>query len=178
TESLTGGARGLNAIPQLTQWWHVAIALIITIYVLRQLKYSRVGRAFDAIRSDDTAASLMGINVPMTQLFALVFGAAIAGLAGALDAHLTYFIGPNEFGFARAVDILTMAILGGINSLVGPLLGSSIITLLPEVFYYFIDFSQIINGMVMVLIDQFLSQGVWDPARYSRRHRKKSVPHA
>ena len=178
TESLTGGARGLNAIPQLTQWWHVAIALIITIYVLRQLKYSRVGRAFDAIRSDDTAASLMGINVPMTQLFALVFGAAIAGLAGALDAHLTYFIGPNEFGFARAVDILTMAILGGINSLVGPLLGSSIITLLPEVFYDFIDFSHIINGMVLVLIVLFLPQGVWDPARFSRWRRKRSVPHA
>ncbi|MFA5664445.1 branched-chain amino acid ABC transporter permease [Castellaniella sp.] len=177
-DSLTGGARGLNGIPQLTQWWHVFLALAIVLFVLWRIKRARIGRAFDAIRSDETAASLMGINVSANELLALVLGAAIAGLAGALDAHLTFFIGPNEYGFSRAVHILTMAILGGITSLVGPVLGSTIITLLPEMFHEFIDFSLIINGAVLVLIVLFLPQGVWDPARFARWRRKGAADHA
>ncbi len=165
-ESLTGGALGLNGIPNSTEWWHVALALVLTLLVLWRLRKSRVGRAFEAIKEDETAAGMMGINVAGHKMLAFALGAAIAGLAGTLNAHLTFFIGPNEFGFDRGVDILTMAILGGINGLVGPVLGGAIITVLPELLRAFHDFRLVVNGAILVLIVLFLPKGLWDPARF------------
>ena len=165
TEDITGGALGLNGIPPLTQWWHVLLALVAVLFGLWRLRRSKVGRAFESIKEDETAAGLMGIDVGTNKMLAFVLGAAIAGLAGALNAHLTFFIGPNEFGFDRGVDILTMAVLGGINSLFGPVLGAVILTMLPETLRAFGDFRMVINGIILVLIVLFLPKGIWDPAR-------------
>ncbi|MCS4510159.1 branched-chain amino acid ABC transporter permease [Xylophilus ampelinus] len=164
-EGTTGGALGLNGIPQSTQWWHVALALLAVVALLWRLRHSRVGRAFEAIKEDETAAGLMGIDVGAHKMLAFVLGAAIAGLAGTLNAHLTFFIGPNEYGFDRGVDILTMAVLGGINSLFGPVLGGMILTVLPEMLRGFKDFRLVVNGVILVLIVLFLPRGIWDPAR-------------
>lgn len=165
TESLTGGALGLNGIPQSTQWWHVLLAVVATLFVLARLRRSKIGRAFEAIKEDETAANLMGVNVNAYKMLAFVLGAAIAGLAGALNAHLTFFIGPNEFGFDRGVEILTMTILGGINNLVGPTLGAFIVTLLPEALRGLKDYRMVANGLILVVIVLFLPKGLWDPAR-------------
>ena len=165
-ESITGGALGLNGIPQSTQGWHVALALVCTLALLWRLRRSKIGRAFEAIKEDETAAGLMGIDVGAHKMLAFVLGAVIAGLAGTLNAHLTFFIGPNEYGFDRAVDILTMAILGGINTLTGPVIGAVILTLLPEMLRTFKDFRLVVNGFILVLIVLFLPKGIWDPARF------------
>jgi len=164
-ESLTGGALGLNGIPQSTEWWHVALALVLVLLVLWRIRRSKVGRAFEAIKEDETAAGLMGIDVAGHKMLAFVLGGAIAGLAGTLNAHLTFFIGPAEYGFNRAVDILTMAILGGIGSLTGPVLGGTILTLLPEMLRGLGAFRLVVNGFILVLIVLFLPKGIWDPAR-------------
>jgi branched-chain amino acid transport system permease protein len=163
TESITGGALGLNGIPPLTEWWHVALAVALAIAVLWRMRLSKVGRAFEAIKEDETAAGLMGIAVDNTKMLAFVLGALLAGLAGGLNAHMTFFIGPNEYGFDRGVEILTMTILGGIGSLAGPVAGSVILTLLPEVLRGFADFRLVINGVILVLIVLFLPRGIWDP---------------
>ena len=165
-DSLTGGALGLNGIPQLTQWWHVATSLGVTLLILWRLRRSRIGRAFEAIKEDAVAASLMGIAVNAHKMLAFALGAGIAGLAGALNAHLTFFIGPSEFGFDRGVDILTMTILGGTGGLTGPVLGAAIVTLLPELLRDFRDFRTMINGAILVLIVLFLPKGLWDPQRF------------
>jgi branched-chain amino acid transport system permease protein len=165
-ESLTGGALGLSGIPQQTQWWHVLLAVVLVVLGLWRLRRSKVGRAFEAIKEDETAAGMMGIDVDGHKMLAFVLGGAIAGLAGVLNAHLTFFIGPNEFGFDRGVDILTMTILGGISSLVGPLLGGTILTVLPEALRGFGDFRLVVNGVILVLIVLFLPKGIWDPARF------------
>jgi branched-chain amino acid transport system permease protein len=167
-ETLTGGALGLNGIPQSTQWWHVALALLVTLTLLWRLRKSKVGRAFEAIKEDETAAGLMGIDVAGHKMLAFVLGAAIAGLAGGLNAHLTFFIGPSEYGFDRAVDILTMTILGGIGGLSGPVAGAVILTLLPELLRSFKDFRLVVNGFILVLIVLFLPKGIWDPARFKQ----------
>jgi branched-chain amino acid transport system permease protein len=164
-ESLTGGALGLNGIPQSTEWWHVALALVLVLLVLWRVRRSKVGRAFEAIKEDETAAGLMGIDVAGHKMLAFVLGGAIAGLAGTLNAHLTFFIGPGEYGFNRAVDILTMAILGGIGSLTGPVLGGTILTLLPEMLRGLGAFRLVVNGFILVLIVLFLPKGIWDPSR-------------
>jgi branched-chain amino acid transport system permease protein len=166
TESLTGGALGLNGIPPLTQWWHVALAVGVALYVLGRLRRSKVGRAFEAIKEDDTAAGLMGIPVNAHKMLAFVLGAVLAGLAGALNAHLTFFIGPNEYGFDRGVEILTMTVLGGISSLWGPVVGAAIVTLLPELLRGLADYRLMVNGLILVVIVLFLPRGLWDPARW------------
>ncbi|HWH81143.1 MAG TPA: branched-chain amino acid ABC transporter permease [Burkholderiaceae bacterium] len=175
-ESLTGGALGLNGIPQSTQWWHVLAALVVTLLVLWRLRRSRLGRAFEAIKEDAVAASLMGIGVMAHKMLAFALGAAIAGLAGALNAHLTFFIGPGEYNFDRGVDILTMAILGGTGGLTGPVLGAAIVTLLPELLRGFKDFRTMINGLILVLIVLFLPKGLWDPQRLRRWVGLRSAP--
>ena len=177
-ESLTGGALGLNGIPQLTQGWHVAAALAGTLAVLWRLRRSRLGRAFEAIKEDAVAASLMGIGVMSHKMLAFALGAGIAGLAGALNAHLTFFISPIEFGFDRGVDILTMAILGGTGGLTGPVLGALIITLLPELLRSFRDFRTMVNGAILVLIVLFLPKGLWDPQRFSQWFARAPRPSA
>ena len=174
-ESLTGGALGLNGIPQSTQWWHVALALALTLALLWRLRRSRVGRAFESIKEDDTAAGLMGVDVASFKMLAFVLGAAIAGLAGALNAHLTFFISPGEYGFDRAVDILTMTILGGIGGLSGPVVGAVMLTLLPELLRSFKDFRLVVNGFILVLIVLFLPKGIWDPARFRQWFGKKGA---
>jgi len=175
-EPVTGGALGLNGIPQSTQWWHVALALVLTLALLWRLRQSKVGRAFEAIKEDETAAGLMGIDVGAHKLLAFVLGAAIAGLAGTLNAHLTFFIGPNEYGFDRAVDILTMTILGGIGGLNGPVVGAVILTLLPELLRSLKDFRLVVNGFILVLIVLFLPKGIWDPARIRQWFGRKGTP--
>jgi branched-chain amino acid transport system permease protein len=178
-ENLTGGALGLNGIPQLTQWWHVLLAIVGVLVVLARLRRSRIGRAFEAIKEDETAAGLMGIDVNGHKMLAFALGAAIAGLAGTLDAHLTFFIGPQEFGFDRGVEILTMTILGGINSLFGPVLGALIITLLPELLRSFKDYRAVANGLILVVIVLFLPKGLWNPAwmrRWPGLRRKGVAP--
>ncbi len=164
-DAWTGGALGLNGIPQSTEWWHVLAALVVVLVVLWRLRHSRIGRAFEAIKEDEIAASLMGIGVMAHKMLAFALGAAIAGLAGALNAHLTFFIGPSEFGFDRGVDILTMAILGGVGGLTGPVLGAAIITLLPELLRSLKDFRAMVNGVILVVIVLFLPRGLWDPLR-------------
>ena len=174
-DSLTGGALGLNGIPQSTQWWHVLLAVALVLFVLGRLRRSKIGRAFEAIKEDETAAGLMGIDVNGHKMLAFVLGAAIAGLAGVLDAHLTFFIGPQEFGFDRGVEILTMTILGGVNSLVGPVVGSVIVTLLPELLRGLQDYRGVFNGLILVAIVLFLPKGLWNPAWLRRRVRAKEA---
>ena len=165
-DSITGGAMGMNGIPQLTQWWQVLLALVIVLLILMRMRRSRFGRAIEAIRNDEVAAELMGINTQSIKLMTFIAGAAIAGLAGGLEAHLTFFIAPNEFGFERAVNILTMGVLGGITSLVGPVIGGIVITLLPELFSSG-SAALIINGAILVVVVLFLPRGIWDPIRYT-----------
>lgn len=166
---ITGGPEGLNNIPLATEAWHIVLALAVVGYGLARLRRSRVGRAFEAIKEDEVAARLMGIDVDRHKLFAFALGAVVAGLAGALNAHYTFFISPREYGFENAVDILTMTILGGISSLIGPALGATILTLLPELLRFLHDWRLAVNGAILVLVVLFLPTGLWDSRRLRTR---------
>jgi branched-chain amino acid transport system permease protein len=174
---ITGGPEGLNGIPLATEWWHIVLILLVVGYGLARLRRSRVGRAFEAIKEDEVAARLMGIDVDRHKLFAFTLGAVIAGLAGALNAHYTFFISPREYGFENAVDILTMTVLGGISSLIGPVLGATILTLLPELLRFLHDYRLAVNGIILVLVVLFLPTGLWDSRRIRARFaRRRTMP--
>jgi branched-chain amino acid transport system permease protein len=160
-EDLTGGALGLNNIPQLTAWHHVAAACALAVYLLLRMARSRVGRLIAAISQDETATELMGVDVSAYKLFTFALGAALAGLAGGLNAHLTFFISPNEYGFERAVEILAMGVLGGTGSPWGAVLGGAIVTLLPELLRGLGHYRPLINGLVLILIILYSPRGLW-----------------
>ena len=160
-EDLTGGALGLNNIPQLTAWHHVAAACALAVYLLLRMARSRVGRLIAAISQDETATELMGVDVSAYKLFTFALGAALAGLAGGLNAHLTFFISPNEYGFERAVEILAMGVLGGTGSPWGAVLGGAIITLLPELLRGLGHYRSLVNGLILILIILYSPRGLW-----------------
>jgi branched-chain amino acid transport system permease protein len=161
----TGGPMGLNGIPQKTEFWHIALLLALTLALLARLRRSKIGRAFEAIKADEVAARLMGINVTAYKLLAFVLGAMIAGVAGGLNAHYTFTIGPGNYGFENAVDLLTMTVFGGTGNLIGPVLGATILGLLPEVFHQLKEFLLAFNGLILVLVILYLPNGIWDPRR-------------
>jgi branched-chain amino acid transport system permease protein len=174
TENLTGGALGLNGIPQLTGWVHVAVALGATLYVLLRCARAHFGRAMSAICQDETATEVMGLNVRAYKLFAFVLGSALAGLAGGLNAHFTFFISPNEYGFERGVEILAMGVLGGTGSPWGAVIGGVVITLLPELLRGLGHYRPLFNGVILIVIILYSPKGIWDLTRFL--HRRTTGP--
>ena len=171
-EDLTGGALGLNGIPQLTSWFSVAVVVLVAVYVLLRSARSRLGRTMAAIRQDEVATEVIGINVRAYKLFAFVMGAALAGLAGGLNAHFTFFISPNEYGFDRGVEILAMGVLGGTGSPWGAVLGGILITLLPELLRGLGDYRPLVNGIILILIMLYSPQGLWGLIQLARQSPK------
>lgn len=165
-----GGALGLSGIPQRAGllWIYGSLALFLLGFVF--IARSRVGRAMEAMREDEAAAGVMGVVVPRYRMAALVVSAMLAGYAGALHAHVSSFIGPNEYGFDAAVSILSYALLGGIGSPFGPVLGAMILTALPEVLRPLADFRGLVSGAVIVIAVLFMPKGIlpWRMARVAR----------
>jgi branched-chain amino acid transport system permease protein len=161
----TGGPMGLNGVPLNTEWWHIVLLLGATLFMLARIRRSKIGRAFEAIKADEVAARLMGINVDAYKMLAFVLGAVIAGVAGVLNAHFTFTIGPGNYGFDMGVEILTMAIFGGTSNLIGPTLGAAILTFLPEALREFNAYRTVVNGLILVLVILYLPKGIWDPRR-------------
>lgn len=158
---ITGGALGLNGIPQKTEGWHILFALGLLVVFFVRLRASKFGRSLAAIREDETAAAVMGIDVARHKLWAFIMGALIAGVAGALNAHYTFFLSPREYGFDPAVDILTMAILGGTGSFIGPMLGAAVLTILPEALRFLDAYRLAVNGLILIIVTVYMPRGLW-----------------
>jgi len=158
--NITGGSVGLNGVPPKTELWHLFAVMGVLIYFFQKLKNSRFGRVLEAIREDEVAAAVMGIKTTWFKVWAFVIGAFIAGVAGGLNAHFTFFLSPREYGFDSAVDILTYAILGGTGTFWGPLAGSTILTILPEMLRFIGPYRLALNGLILVLVVIYLPNGI------------------
>lgn len=129
---ITGGPFGLRGIPRVTNLPVVIIAVLVTFVFMRSLVRSRFGRALIAIREDEVAAQAMGIETTRMKVTAFIVAAFFAGIAGGLFAYWFRYLNPSSFGFMVSIEILAMAVLGGLGNLFGSVLGASIITFLPE----------------------------------------------
>ncbi len=124
---------GLGANFPLTRWqaWITCAAAVVTLFLLANLAHSRIGRNWRAIRDDEVAAALAGVNVARLRVLAFVVSAASAGLAGALLAITTGLVAPTGFTLALSIGLLTAAVVGGLGSLAGAVWGSLVLVFLP-----------------------------------------------
>jgi len=164
----TGGAEGIAGIPPLATTPIIYSSLALVTFLLWRLTRSRAGRAFAAIAQDEVAAAGVGINPGAYKLAAFAIGAFVAGYAGALAAFSSFFISPSDYGFGRAVDMLAYAVVGGIGSVAGPIVGAALLTLLPEWLRALENFRDVVNGLILLLVIIFLPQGIWSIVKGGR----------
>jgi len=169
--SLTNGPNGITGIERpslagyelsgvIEYYYTVLIFVILTIFFIKRLIKSKAGRAWMSIREDEVAATAMGINTFLYKLYAFSFGALWAGLAGQLFAAKMRFVSPESFTFFESVMIVAMVILGGQGTIAGPVIGSIILVLLPEVLREFQQYRMIFLGAGLIFMMIFRPQGI------------------
>jgi branched-chain amino acid transport system permease protein len=159
---LTGGGQGLTNLGAdptggiLPVW----ISVGALAYAGWRLTRTRLGQAWAAIREDELAAAAGAVDVRAHKLAAFVIGAVVAAYAGALDAHLNFYVDPTEYGFNRAVQVLVFAVLGGIGNVAGPVVGAVGLTALPEAARWASDYREVLYGAILMLVVVFRPQGL------------------
>jgi len=172
----TGAAEGIRGIFPYTNLWYVYGFLALLVLFLTRLRQSRMGRAFDAVKLDETAAEAMGIDVTRAKLTAFAAGAFVAGVGGGLYAHHAVFIQYDNFDFKRSVDIAMYMVLGGMDVLYGPLLGAFVITYLSTALQFLADWRWEVWGSIVILVMIFRPQGILGRDTLSVRRRLRGSP--
>jgi len=172
----TGAAEGIRGIFPYTNVWYVFGFLVLLVLFLARLRRSRMGRAFDAVKLDETAAEAMGIDVTRAKLTAFAAGAFVAGVGGGLYAHHAVFIQYDNFDFKRGVDIAMYMVLGGMDVLSGPLLGAFVITYLSTALQFLADWRWEVWGSIVILVMIFRPQGILGRDTLSMRRWRRASP--
>ena len=173
-DTVFGGAAGIAGIPRpdffgidldgrqkAVYTYYIVLALVgLTIFATNRLKNSRIGRAWMALREDEIASVAMGVDMARTKLSAYALGAFWAGLVGVVFAAHNNFINPDSFTFMDSAMILAMVVLGGMGSILGVIIASLALKLLPEYLRAFAEYRMLIFGLVMVLMMIFRPQGL------------------
>ena len=169
---VTGGPSGLVGIPSfavgsysfsspLAMYYLVlALATALVLLLLGGVR-SNFGRVLRAIRTDQTAAAALGINVPRYKVAAFAISAALASLSGSLYAFFFHFLSPEMVNTSRSLEMITMLVIGGEGTLVGPLVGVALLTLLPEIFQPFALYKRLAEGALLVIAFQYLPAGIF-----------------
>jgi branched-chain amino acid transport system permease protein len=168
---LTGGANGIPGIPAATLFgfaldtkkaFYCAAAplAVAAIVFLAALFRTPRGHALDAVGQNPTLAEASGLSVRNHQLFAFAVGSAMAGLGGAFLARYVGYVSPESFNAQVSIAAIITLVVGGRNSVVGPLIGALIMTPLPELFRGAVQSQNIFYGVTLILILKFLPQGI------------------
>ena len=178
-DTVFGGAAGIANIPRpdlfgidlsgrekAVYTYYIVLALVaLTVLVTNRLKNSRIGRAWMALREDEIASVAMGVDMARTKLSAYALGAFWAGLVGVIFAAHNNFINPDSFTFMDSAMILAMVVLGGMGSILGVIIASLALKLLPEYLRAFAEYRMLVFGAVMVLMMIFRPQGLINDMR-------------
>ncbi|MFG3585179.1 branched-chain amino acid ABC transporter permease [Streptomyces sp. NPDC047990] len=185
--NLTNGPNGISMIPDLNIFGfnfgnshdiggftlgrfanYFLLMLIITglvVLVFNRAADSRIGRSWIAIREDETAATAMGINGFRVKLIAFALGASLAGLAGTVSAHVGYSVNPAPYQFAGSVPpnsafLLAAVVLGGMGTVNGPILGATLLYMLPEKLSFLKEYQLLAFGAALVILMRFRPEGI------------------
>ncbi|MFF4544353.1 branched-chain amino acid ABC transporter permease [Streptomyces sp. NPDC001435] len=184
---VTNGSNGISSIPNLNilgfdfgqehvilgttvgrfanYFLLMLLITLIVVVVFRRSSDSRIGRAWIAIREDETAALAMGINGFRVKLIAFALGASLAGLAGSVQAHVTYTVTPEQYQFAHVVPpnsafLLAAVVLGGMGTIAGPLVGAALLYLIPAKLQFLGDYQLFAFGVTLMVLMRFRPEGL------------------
>lgn len=149
--SITNGAKGLNGIPKYTTFTSSYLIMVICILTVYFLIKSRHGRSIISIREDEIASEASGINTTYYKLLAFCISAFFAGVAGSLYAHNVIYISPSDFDYNKSIEIAIMVVFGGLGSIPGSIVSSSILTALPQMLISFAKWRMLIYSIILIL---------------------------
>jgi branched-chain amino acid transport system permease protein len=203
--NLTNGPEGIYAIPDLNlfgydfgkphtilghQFGHFANYYLLLVFVIAFVAFifsrvndSRIGRAWVAIREDETAAAAMGVNAFRFKLLAFALGAALAGLAGTVQAHVTSTVTPDQYQFAGSAPpnsafLLAAVVLGGMGTISGPLLGAAALYIIPQKLEFAHQYQLLGFGLALILMMRFRPEGIVPSRRRKLEFHEEEVAEA
>jgi branched-chain amino acid transport system permease protein len=171
----TGGPSGLIGIPSfaigpfvfatsLSMYYLVLAIVVVLLLSLMGAMRSGFGRALKAVRTDQTAAAALGINVPRYKLMAAAISSVLASLSGSLYAFYFHFLSPEMVSTPRSFEMIAMLVVGGEGTLIGPLFGVALLTLLPTIFQPFKEYLTLAVGAMLVASFLWLPEGLFGTA--------------
>ncbi len=184
---LTGGAQGIRQIPDIVvagtelddpqKLYYVILAIcLLAAFISLRLQGSRVGRAWNAMREDESVAEAMGISIIKYKLLAFATGAAIASLGGAFFATKIGSVFPLSFGLLVSIQALALIVLGGMGSIAGVIVGALVLVGLPELLREFGEYRLLFYGAILVAIMVTKPEGLLPSARRRAELHVEEVP--
>ena len=149
------------ALPGFANYYFVELMLVgAAIVVFTRLNHSRIGRAWVAIREDEVAAAASGVDTVRLKLLAFAIGAFMAGAAGTVNAHVTTQVSPDSYTFVESILLVAAVVLGGMGTVPGALLGSTVLFVIPEKLRSFQDKRLLLFGVALILMMRFRPEGI------------------
>ena len=157
-------------------YYLILVVFIITLLIFYSLERSRFGQSWHAIGQSHLLAESLGINVMGYRVLAFVIACFFAGVAGACYAHYITHMSPMEFGLVLAVDCIVWAVVGGISSVFGPVVGAAVLTFIPQFFKFTAEYEAGLSAVIFMIIILFLRGGLVSlPQVISERIRKQKA---
>jgi len=175
-QGVTNGPLGIPGVPppdffgykiiDNTQFFYFSLALLaLTVWATYRIVNSDIGRSFQAIREDETAALAMGVNITYYKVLAFTIGAFFAGIAGSVMSGFVSLVGPQSFTIDESVLIFEMAILGGLGSIPGSILGTAIVITANESIRQLSDYRLYVGGLILLGLMIWRPQGIMGTVR-------------
>ena len=184
---LTRGPLGIPNIPapsifgfecrtSFSKYYVILVLAVLAVIFCKNMLNSRTGRAISAIKGDELAANVMGVNLMHIKVMTFTISAAIAGMAGGFYAHVMSYIDPTSFTFDQSVQIMSMTILGGLGSIPGSIIGAIALTVIPEMLRGFMELRQVLYGLVIVVMVFFRPTGLL--GGFNLKHIRQRITYA
>jgi len=149
---IINGPQGATGVTKIATFTAAVLLILFTLFVVINLMYSRTGRAIAAIRDNRIAAESVGIGITRYKLTAFIVSATLAGMAGAMYAMNYSTIAAKKFDFNTSILILVFVVLGGMGNIVGSIIATTVLYMLPEMLREFSDYRMLIYAVVLILV--------------------------
>ena len=150
----------ITILSKASYYYLVLAVMLITLFVIRRIYQSSIGKAMDCTRETEHLAEFTGINTFQHKMFAFAAGGFFAGLAGSLFAHYYRYISPESFTFWESVNLIVINVVGGMGGITGPILGAIFLVPLPEFLRGFVEYQRVLYGLILILTLWFMPSGM------------------
>lgn len=152
---------GSVAISGGVAWYYLTLALLVIVYIIcHRVLASWIGRCLAAIRLNDQLGETLGIDVFKYKLLSFAVGSGLAGLVGAFYGFYSGFVEPHYFSIPLGLDIIAMVLLGGVNSLIGPVIGALVLTALPHLIELSAELRIALYGSILIFVILVMPKGI------------------